>query len=468
MKFGAWEPDNAVVGSPSMAICRNVYPAAAKGYIPARAMSQLAPALDEQYMGGAAFLSADGSPRVLAGSITDLYSLDAGTWSSLVGSLTVSNAWHFVQFGDYAIGVYGAAPIEISLTPNTATTLGGSPPDADLCAVVRDFVVLGRCDGDETLVTWSAFNDHTGWTAGTNQSGFQPMLTGGKITGLAGGEYGLILQRERITRMTYTGDADTPFQFDEISTNYGCIAEGSVVQAGGVTFCYSRRGFIKIEAGGITPIGVERVDRTFRDAYSEADLINISATVDPERTMVMWHIYGRTWCYHWILDRWTDLSLSTQATFSAFTTSINLDQLDGIYGNLDSIPGSLDNPAFSGGNPRVIMVASDGTFNVLTGANLAATFKYSQQEPFQGRRARAERARPVTDATTGLTLTMEYVQRVGDAAQSKVYTSLRNSGDMPIRVSARYLTPTLEIAAGTTWTFASGVDFPAMASAGDR
>lgn len=468
MNIGPWEPDSAVVNGQSMVLCRNVYAAAGKGYIPVKGMSQIAGALDEQYMGAAAFLAADGTPRLLAGSTTDLYSLTAGAWVSLITSLTVDKPWRFVQFGDDAVGVYGGAPVEIALTANTASTLSGSPPDADLISVVRDFVVLGRCDGDETMVTWSAFNDHTGWTPGTNQSGFQPMLTGGKITGLTGGEYGLILQRDRIARMSYTGDPDQPFQFDEISTNFGCIAEGSVVQAGGLTFCYSRRGFIKIEAGGITPIGVERVDRTFREAYSEADLVQMSATADPERTVVMFHLFGRVWCYNWVLDRWTDIVIASQAIFSALTASITIDELDAIYGDLDAITESLDSPIFSGGNPRVFIVKNDGTFQALTGSNLGATFKFSPQEPFAGARTRFSKARPVTDAVSGITLTMDYAQRLGNSVETRIYTTLRDSGDMPIHLTGRYITATLDIAADTTWTFASALEFPKMSPAGDR
>lgn len=467
MKLGPWEPDNAAMGGANMATCRNVY-AAASGYRPVKSMTEFADAISGEFKGAASFLATDGAARLLAGSGTDLYSLVAGSWTSVLDTLSVYTRWRFVQFGNFAVCTYGGAPVEVDLGANTAGDLAGSPPDADLCAVVRDFVVLGRCDGDETLITWSGFNDHTSWTAGTDMSGYQPMLTGGRIMGVTGGERGLILQRDRIVLMSYTGDVDAPFQFDEVSTNYGCVAEGSVAQAGNVTFCYSRRGFIKIEAGAVSPIGVERVDKTFRDTYTMDDLGNIWATVDPERTLVVWTIYGRQWCYNWTLDRWTDWLLPADAAFQAFSESTSIDALDALFSNLDSVPYSLDDPRFSGGEPRLIMVGRDGTFNVLNGPNMAAEFTTSPQEPFQGVRARINRVRPVCDAIEGVKVTIGYSQRLGDGNLTAISTDLRASGDMPLRCSGRYITPTLEIAEGVQWTIAQALEFPDMVASGAR
>jgi len=465
--FGPWEPDKATLGANNLSVCRNVY-AGGGGYLPVKGFSQIAPALSGTFKGGVSFLGPDGSARMLAGSGTNLYSLVSGAWTSILGSLTVNTFWQFAQFGSVAVAVNGGAPIAVNLTANTAAALTGSPPTADMVTVVRDFVVLGRTNGANNMVTWSGFNNHTQWTAGTNQSGFQPMLTGGKITGLTGGEYGMILQTDRIVRMTYTSDPVAPFQFDEVSTNYGCIAEGSVAQAGGIVFCYSRRGFIKIEAGGVTPIGVERVDRTFRAAYTTAALAGLTSAVDPERTLVTWCVANRVWCYNWALDRWSDWDMQAFSIFPSFSASISIDALDALYGNLDAVPYSLDDPRFSGGDPRLTIVANDGTFNVLSGSNLKATFREAPQEPFAGRRARISRVRPQTDAVSGVTLSLTYSQRLGDTQVTDTYTDLRMSGDMPVRTAGRYITPALEIAAGTVWTYAQGIDYAGIEAGGTR
>ena len=62
-------------------------------------------------------------------------------------------------------------------------------------AVVRDFVVTGY-SGGESRVTWSAINDETSWTAGSNQSDFQVIPDQGHVKAVVGGEYGIIFMNQ--------------------------------------------------------------------------------------------------------------------------------------------------------------------------------------------------------------------------------------------------------------------------------
>lgn len=454
--FGEWTPDQPPHLTQGLVAARNVY-ASSNGYRPVKGLSEIADALDGIFRGGGSFVASDGTVRLIAGDGTDLYALTAGAWVSAIGSLTVNTFWQFAQFGDDIVCVNGGAPIAYDLVAGTAANLSGSPPSADLVAIVSDFVVLGRVDGDVNAVAWCDQGDATDWSSG--QAGTQPRYQGGKIMGLAGGEYGLILQRFAITRMTYTGDPASPFQFDTISTNYGCAAEKSVVQAGDLVFCLSDRGFVQIQAGGILPIGSEKVDRTFRDAYSTVDFENMWACVDPERTLVLWAMPGRVFCYNWVQQKWTDWAVPVTALFPSFTENTTLEELDAIYGNLDAIPYSLDDPRFSGGEPRLTVVAFDGTFNALAGDNLEAVFQLPSLELVQGRRAQMRTARPIGDVIDGITLTLAYGERLGDGYSENEYTELRANGDMPVRIAARYVQPSLTVTAGTTWSFMQGLEF---------
>lgn len=454
--LGEWKPDIAPHLTDSLITARNVY-ASANGYRPVKAPSEIAPALTGGFRGGGSFVSSDGTARMIAGDETDLYSLSGGVWGSVVGSLSVSTFWDFAQFGDDVISTNGGSPLSFDLAAGTAGALGGSPPTADMCMVVGDFVFLLRTDGDVNAVSWCDQGDPNEWSSGF--AGTQPLYSGGKIMGRAGGEYGLILKRFAIVRASFTGDQTNPFQFDTISTNYGCAAEKSVAQAGDLVFCWSDRGFIQIQAGAITPIGVEKVDRTFRETYSLSDMANMWACVDPERTLVLWVMPGRVWCYNWALGKWTDWSFSVQAAFASFSENTTLEQLDALYGDLDSIPYSLDDPRFQGGDPRLTIVGFNGAFSVLSGANLEASFGLPYLELAQGRTARVRTARPLTDATSGLELTLYYGQRLGDAPHGVIYTDLRDNGDMPVRVAGRYIRPELKVAAGSLWSYALGCEF---------
>lgn len=456
-KFGQWRPDGIPFQSSDLLIARNVY-AAADGYRPVPSPVEFAEALDGPFLGGASFVAADDTPRMIAGDDTDLYHYVSGAWSSVLGSLTVNRFWQFAKFGDDVIAVNGNAPVAYDLSAGTAAALTGSPPDADLVAVVRDFVVLGRTDGDVNAVSWCDLGDATEWSLG--QAGTQPLYQGGKVMGIAGGEYGLILQRFGITRMSYTGDENNPWQFDQISSEFGCNAEGSVIQAGDLVFFRSDRGFVRLQGGQIASIGDERVDRLFRNTYNPDELRKMSSCADPERTLAFWAMPGRIFCYNWSLDRWTDWSIPVKAVFPSFTANVTLEQLDALYpGGLDSIPYSLDSYRFAGGTPRLTMVGLDGAFNSPEGPYLEARIGSGSIELSPGRKSRVRTFRPLTDAVDGITLKVEYSDRLGDGMASSSYTSIRGNGDMPVRVNARYVRPSLTYAAGTNWSYVQGCEY---------
>ena len=454
--LGEWKPDLPPFLSDSLTIARNTY-ASANGYKPVSAPSQIASPLTGGFKGGGSFVATDGTARLIAGDTTDLYTLTGGVWTSLLGSLSVPTFWQFAQFGNDVIAVNGGGPVSVDLSANTAAALAGSPPTADLVAITGDFVVLGRTDGNVIEVSWSGQGDAEEW-GGSGFSGSQPLYTGGKIMGLAGGEAVLILQRFGMTRMTFNGSQDNPFQFDTISTNYGCAAEKSVAQAGDLVFCWSDRGFIQIQAGGITPIGSEKVDRTFRETYSLPDMANMWSCVDPERTLVLWVMPGRVWCYNWALGKWTDWEIPVTAAFASFSESVTLEELGALYGTVDDVPGMTDDPLWQGGDPRLTIVGYDGAFSVLGGDNLEATFGLPNLEPAQGRTARVRTARPLTDAIEGITLTLYYSQRLGNFPTGVIYTELRDNGDMPVRVAGRYIRPEIKHAAGSAWTYGQGLE----------
>lgn len=463
--FGEWLPDQPPHLTKGLITAQNVYPGP-NGYRPVGGFEAITTALADEFRGGAAFVASDGTSTTLSGTATNLYSY-TGSWNSLVGSFSLgtNDRWRFAQFGDLAVCVNGGAPQKVDLTAGTAAALGGTPPTAKFAFVVRDFVVLGCIDGDEQRLGWSGFNDAEFWTFGTNQSGFQPLLDGGAFMGGCGGEYGVILQRNAIRRMTYTGD-ESVFQFDKISDNIGCVASGSIVQAGRRIFFLSDRGFMMTDgASEPQPIGKERVDRTFFAAYSRSDLSLMSAAIDPVNTIVMWAMPNRIWCYDWVQDRWSDIDTNARAVFSGFTFDTYLDDL--AVADIDASTIYVDDPMYQGGNPLLIVVNLSNVLGVLTGDNMEPLIRMPFGEFVPGRVARTRRARPLTDATDGITLTLDARARLGDAVNEESFTSLNTEGDMPIRTAARYHAPTFRINSGTDWSYLQAVEFE-YAAGGSR
>lgn len=454
--FGQYKPDEAAHLTDGLVNADGAYPIA-NGYAPIGQFATIAVALSGTFKGAASFIDDAGTPRFIAGNATNLYYLNASAWTSVIGSRTVTDRWRFTQFGNTAICCDGGAPVAFNLTAATAAALGGSPPTADLCATVRDFVVLGRTAGDNNVVSWCDIGNATNWSTGL--AGSQPLYSGGKIMGLTSGEYCIILQRYAVKRMSYTGDANDPWQFDEISTNYGCMSEGSVIQAGRMVFFYSDRGFVMCDGTDVTPIGAERVNVTFRNRYSDREIQQMWSAFDPVRTLAIWIMPGKLWIYNWTLDRWAVATMDAYYGFTSFSAATSIDALDAIYGNLDSITISLDDPRLSGGEPRLTLVNLAGTFGILTGDPMEAEFEIPWTEFAAQRQARIRRVRPVGDfPASGTTLYTSTRSRLGGSSETDSYADLNSKGDIPVRIAGRHAKFRFNVEAGADWTFAQGLE----------
>lgn len=429
-----------------------------EGYRPAKAFSAIAPIL-AGFLNGCAYVGSDGTTALLAGTATNLYRYSGTAWTSVLGSLTASS-WRFDQFGDNVIGAKGGTPVKFDLIGGTAATLGGSPPDADMVATVRQQVFLAGDPSALNTVYISGYNDSEGWTPGTNQSLAVPFPNGGDIMGLCGGDTGLILQKRSIKRATYTGDV-TVWQFDEISHDVGCMAKGSVVQAGYLVFFLSEQGFKVCDRNEVRGIGSEKLDRWFFSSYSRSDIANISAAIDPRTTTVLWAMPGtpgRIIAYNWTLDKWSVLSVSLRSVFSGFTANISIDALDGLYpGGIDTIPYSLDAAIFAGGNPLFIVCDATGVLGTLSGDNMAAQFTLAPVEVDPGYRVRIRGARLVGDVTSG-TVSIDARARAGDPSYIVVSGAIRDNGRVPLRANGRHIGQVIDIPAGDNWSYILGVD----------
>lgn len=452
----AWMPDQSI-NSGVLIVAENVY-RATDGYRPIGSFLAGSDALPDTFDGGAAFISTTGTSYLLAGTPSTLSRYSAGGWVDLLDTLTVTNRWQFTQFGDFVIAVNGGDTQVVDLNAGTAGDLSGAP--AFRCiTVVGDYVVGGQAGGDILLVQWSAFNDHTGWTPGTNQSGFQPMLTGGEIMGLAGGEYGVILQRQRLVRMSRTGDADAPFQFDEITPNIGCSSKGSIAQAGRSVFFLSDRGFMACEDGQLpVPIGNEQVDRDFQSQVPRDEWERLYAAVDPRNTLVWWMLPGnpgKCWIYNWTLKQWSFATFLCDGMFSGFTSSTDTDNT-GIT-DIDADPSlTVDDPRFSGGAPRLFVVQSL-KIGTMEGPPLQGRVWMGFVEFTKDLVSRLRSVRPVGDMTEA-SCVLDCRQRLGDAENLRSVTGIRASGTMPIRHTGKYVATRLTIPSHN-WNYCRALEF---------
>ena len=460
LPFGEFRPDQNKA-SGFLRTCRNVLATADERYIPLPSVVPFTDALPATFAGGYSAVSSSGDGYLLAGTATALYRLSGGSWTALATGLTTNARWQFQQFGNFVVAVNGASTREINLASGATSVISGAPSGTSAW-VVGDYVCIGRAGGDINKIATSAFRDHTGWTPGVNQATELPFQTGGAVQGGVGGEYGVILQRDRIVRQTRTGDRLAPFEYAEITTNFGCANGNTIASAGRSVFFLSDRGFMALDDGQeLRAIGSERVNRWWDANVGRDNYDKVFTAVDPRNNIVVWGVAGSSGLlliYNFELDRWTTAQFGFSGILAGFDTSISLEALAAVETNLDAMTVSLDDPRYSGGDPRLYVFDAANRTGSFTGPSLEATFEMAQAEILPGRRALVRGVIPSTDAVAGVTLEMDVRQRLGDAPQSVTATNILANGNMPIRTAGRHIQPTLTIAAGTNWTFAQGLE----------
>lgn len=453
-----WLPDQPSFNSNGLLEAQNTYPGA-RGYRPVGAFQQYIPAGPAPFRGAGGFTAPYGEHIIAGGTATNLYMVISGAWVS-IGSgfnMETDGRWRFAQFGDLAIATNGSNPMQkIDLAGGTVAPLGGNPPTTAVLAVVKDFLVGGVINGQGNQIAWCAINNAEDWDFANNQSDYNIMPSGGRVNGIFGGEFGIILQRNRITRMDYVA-GNNIFTINEISNNFGCVSPHSVIQHGQIGCFLSDNGFMMWDGSTLKPIGNERVDRYFKASYGRANWSNMSAAVDIQNQVFCWSMGDRIFTYHWQLDRWTVIIQPAQIIFSGVTRSISVDETDPLYATDGDIDGaglpSFDDVSYEGGDDAFYVINTSNVLGRMIGPSMAAKWTLPDVEMIPGRETLLRSMRLDTDAITGVTLSVAARARLGDAVAYNDYSTLRPNGDMPVRERGRYQRFSLATGYAQPWSY---------------
>lgn len=276
-----WTPDAPENTPGTLDQAQNVTPAIG-GYEAIRGPSDVSTSGSIANACRGAFAAVRGGTKIdFYGDNVALYQMPASTTTisditrTSGGAYSTSEFWDFAQFGEYVIAVNGGASgadtpqvFQIGTSSNFAA-LGGTPPNADTVAVVRDFVVMGgtydATDGEKPgRVWWSAYRNHADWVPDpATQCDWQDLeAKAGKVQRILGGEVGLVICENACYRMTYEGPP-TIFRFDEIPA-IGTPAPMSCIRDGNTIYMLSNNGFIRMGLdGSVDPIGRGKFDQTF-------------------------------------------------------------------------------------------------------------------------------------------------------------------------------------------------------------
>jgi len=469
INLGEWTPDQPGI-SGSLTLATNVVPQQV-GYGPFPLTSDYSLAASGDIF--SLFSGIYASELVLfTGSSGKLFKYNPITLAlddvSRVTPYTSTDWWSFTQYGDAIIAANNENKLQVWYLGSSTTfaDLSASAPVAKYIAVVRDFVVCASINSgtEPTKVQWSDLNDETDWTPGaTSQSDFQVMSDGGNITGLTGGEFGLVLMERAIARMTYTGSPYF-FQFDVISKGLGCIEAGSVTQYGSTTFFLSDNGFYSCNGQALEAIGAEKVDRFFLDDANQSQLYNMSAAIDPIRKLVIWQYKNNDeqealLIYNWQVKRWSYAVTDATNIEYAVTPPLTLEALD-IFGTVDSITTSFDSRVWVG-SKNILAGIKDNKVVTFSGANSTAQIATGDIELSQNSLIGV--IKPIVNEGS-CNAQIASRRKLSDDVNYSA-TSVQNAdGRCPVRSAGRF--HRIKLLPTGTWTAAVGMDIEAATQGG--
>lgn len=452
LEFGEWLPDQPALSNPGCTEAKNCFPVKTS-YKPMRDLVTFSAALTERPYQAFPAKSADLNTHMFVGSGTKLCKLATSTvWAdvSILAGYTAAD-WDFTQYGDLVIAVNISDPIQ-------EYTLGVSSLFADLVATINastvasseQFVMVGNTN-DTTdgpvphRIRWCAIGDPTDWVvSAATQSDFQDLNSNyGEVKKVVYNGDFYAFQEKAITRLSYIG-SPAVFNIDTFEMDRGTKYQGSVASVGDRIFYLSEDGFYMLRYSESTPIGADKVDKTFfidlHDSYAE----RIRATADPINNLIIWAYpsiamngeLDKQIIYNWKNNRWSSSDYTLSNITQSSSLGYTLEGLDAITTNLDALPLSLDSRAWQGGEVSLASFDKDWRFSFFTGATKSATMETAEFQPVEGQQSHLSRIRALTDAVSTAQIGVRNTQ-TGAPVWSSVYSAEPN-GDIPVREKARY------------------------------
>lgn len=463
--FANYEPDASPFNPNSTDYAKNVLPVR-DGWGPCPCLATQTPALAADPKGGTGTLYPDGSYHTFIGTTTHIYRVaDAGTSFE-----DFSGATYNVPDGDYwSFHNYGTVQLATNLNDGLLERSGssfasvtGSPPKAKHVFSVGEFVVLGDLENNPAAVQWSGIGDRTQWTIGEDLADIQTFPNGGRVMGGIGTELGgYILQRKAIRKMVAQPGSTYAFSFELVNPTRGCVAPWSIVEAGNTFFYLDDDGFYSGPEG--TPIGAERVDRTFFADLDQTNIHLVQGAADPFNKTVWWR-YPRSagghaiLVYDWQLKRWSHIEADVNFIFGTTSAGFTWDDLDSLSSTMDGVPYPLDSRVYQGGLPVFAGIDSDSKFGYFSGAPYEATARTAVVPLTNEDRAFVNEFRIKTDANGAVTARVGVSPRHDSTVSwSSSLSREASTGMVSCRADGRFHQFEVTIPSGSAWTHLHGV-----------
>lgn len=434
INFGPWAPDQPRYMNPCIT-ATNVYPVAT-GYGPFPGTSTImSSALPAGCVGSISLKRVDGTIETFAGTATKLYRRNGNSWTDVSqggGTYTTGTFWRFAVYGLRLLATNGQGIIQaFDMGTDTEFADLTGAPTCDSIIVVRDTVVALACaSGDD--IQWSANNDSEKWSAACGGGG-QAMYEGGPVVGGTGGEFGVVLQEQGLTRMTFVG-GDTRFTFDRIEGSVGCIAAESIVEWKGSTFYLSGEGFQVFNGGTSQNISDELVSAYFFDNCDS--LSTVEGALDPQNSCVVWNYStsggNKLLIFNYKLNRWSESDAAVDVLHTQVTST-----------------------------GEVLGCFVSDTLSTFSGSDRTAVVSTGDLDIFPGRSAFIRSVRPLVDAAC--TVTVGKKTDLADAESTQA-DATNSNGKASIRSRGKY--QRIQVSPTATFTEIVGANVEAVQSGG--
>jgi hypothetical protein len=460
--FKEWLPDQPALANPGLTDAHNVLPIddTYKSFAPLVASGNT---LNARPLGAIeTYQPASNIRYVYAGQTTTIMRqlIGLGTWTTVGSAFTTGTAtWEFAVYDDLIFATNWFDTVQFQTLGGAAFTVASaSAPRARRIGKVGQFIVVGDT-GEATngevphRVQWPAIDDPTNWplpgsaTAIAGQAGEQFLdSTWGPVNAIVGGDqFGIVMQRGGLNRMTYVG-GNAVFQFDKIAGALGLYLPHSVVEVNGLWYYISEGGIYVTDGVSAQAVGIGKVDRYFAEnAILGSFEERVYGAVDPRNKLIKW-------CYPsgglGVVDRLLVFNYERKR-FSYATQTCN---------TLVSAPGDLSQPryirAFSDTHRAARFTGTPGTATLTTGEMEPNPAGYSEEFGIK----------PLLDVTlNAVTIAMgtRNTQQATPTYTSE-QTANSRSGFANFRTSARYHRARLTISG--TFNAAQGIEYQAEAS----
>jgi hypothetical protein len=340
-------------------------------------------------------------------------------------------------------------PIDFAALPNASF-------EAELVWGAGDFLVFGRIDGNNRMLRWSGVNDSEYHTIGKRGCDQQELPDGGDIQcGFQQALNALVGQQNCIRQMVFAPESGVVFTIPIIDPSDGVYAARSVANIAADDYVYlTKNGFHR----NGNRIGEGRVDKWFFATADDPELTE--AIVDPFAKIVWFRFVSndqaRLLGYDYKIDRWCYSNQNLAMLLPAATAGYTLEELDA-FGDLDSLPYSLDSRAWKGGTQGFAGFNSSFEFGFLSGDNAECIIITEVKQLNYPRRAITDRTFALVD-TDSVSFSIGVMDTPGGTMTFSAYMAAARAGWCPKQVNGRYHQVKVKIAEGATWTVASGID----------